>query len=783
MVKPALLAFVLSTLAAHSKDDFATALDPFIKKHCIDCHGPEKQKADLRLDTLGQDFTDAKHSIAWQDIADILKAGEMPPEKRPRPEVEELTRVIKTIEDTLKQAAEADRTPGRVAIRRLSHSALDHTAHDLLGIDLPLSTDLPADPEVAGFENMAATMETTGEFMHQLQRNASRLAGQAIVESGDPRVKRRFPLKKLTRGSRVAKDSGALVLWSSKNRSNCVWPENFVAPRLGNYRIRITAAGSDNRHELDRLGKPYKHRSLTKSENRARAKRLAGDTPRMVAVMADPASEIKSDDGTSPRGRRVGLIQVSAEMRTYELDVMLEKGENVFLHYISAQRIQNAPYARIGGRKKLVGELLRVEEIQVAGPLVESWPPELQQELLHEETGLETRVATFLKRAFRSPVSPETVALFAGLYRSGMGQGLSREAAMRHVVVATLCSPRFLYNASHPGEGQAWTLANRLSYFLWNSMPDETLAALAESGELLEPGVVTAQVRRLLGDPKSMRFVKDFTAQWLGLKHVGAMLPDPKLYPDYDPILEASMREESEQFFAAVLRDNLSETTFLDADFTMLNERLAKHYGIPGVTGKDMRRVPLPADSPRGGLLGQASILTITSNGTRTSPVVRGVWVLENILHRPPSPPPPDVEPIEPDVRGAHTIREMLEKHREVATCYECHRRIDAWGFAMENFDAVGAWRDHYRKQKPIDTSGTLADGTDLEGIESMKRKLLEDSERFTHALTSKLLSHALGHQLSFTERVTVDEIVAEHHQSNGGFADLIERVSHHLLK
>ncbi|NJN05620.1 MAG: DUF1592 domain-containing protein [Rhodobacteraceae bacterium] len=240
-----------------------------------------------------------------------------------------------------------------------------------------------------------------------------------------------------------------------------------------------------------------------------------------------------------------------------------------------------------------------------------------------------------------------------------------------------------------------------MSFFLWNSLPDETLLALAATSELEKPAVIEAQVRRMLSDPKAERFAIEFAGQWLGLRKVGAMLPDPKLYPDYDSVLEAAMRRESEELFRHILVNNRPVTEFLNPGYAMLNERLARHYGIEGVVGRDFRQVALKPGNSRGGLLGHASMLTITSNGTRTSPVVRGIWLLENLLDSPPPPPPPNVEPLEPDVRGAKTIREMLAKHRETEGCAGCHARIDPWGFSLEHFDAIGAWREVYTTKVP----------------------------------------------------------------------------------
>jgi hypothetical protein len=307
-------------------------------------------------------------------------------------------------------------------------------------------------------------------------------------------------------------------------------------------------------------------------------------------------------------------------------------------------------------------------------------------------------------------------------------------------------------------------------------MPDAELLELAASGELSRPEVLREQALRMLADAKAERFVTDFTGQWLGLSHIELMRPDPKLYGDYDPLLETLMRQESENFFALVLQDNLPLESFLDSEFVVINDRLATHYELPGIEGSDFRKVPLPADSPRGGLLGQASVLKLTSNGTRTSPVVRGVWVLENILGDPPSPAPADVEPIEPDVRGSTTIPEMLARHRDVESCRDCHRGIDGWGLALEQFNAVGQFRDTYRNGQPIDSRGRIA-GVEFDGSEELKAVLKGRADQFGKAITEKLFTYALGHPLSFAEQIAADDLALKNLSDGDGFKDLIVEI------
>ncbi len=786
------LALLLSSQSVHAvlQGDFPAAVEPFIKKNCSQCHQGEEAKGDFRFDELGRDLSDAETAISWQDAVELVKLGEMPPPEQTPPSGVEISDFIASVENALKTEARKGES-GRVAIRRLSHSALENTAKDLLGTRLSLSQGLPADPEVAGFDNMAQTLGQSEEFMNTLQQNARLLSRDVISSLRDPRKKHRFAIKDIGAGRNTTRMKKEIIMWGSKNRYNTIWPAGFSAPRTGAYRIQFRGFREDSRHELKRQGKKYPPTSKKSGLAQQWGWYLPEHNSRFAAIMAMPARDLETGmGGESAGGRRVGEVELANEMDDHSVDVVLEKGENIFIHAIDCPRIQSAPMGVVDGKKILVGELMHLTSLKVEGPLLETWPSKTQQALLPSKKLSANQVVlgslklsegelagpkAFLTRAFRRPVDAATLRRYRLIYSMGIKAKLNREKAMQNVVEAVLCSPRFLYNfeSSTP---DGWSIASRLSYFLWNSMPDDELLQLAESGEIMDPVVIKAQVKRMLKDEKVDRFVEDFTGQWLGLRKVGAMPPDPKLYPNFDKALELSIRGESESLFREILNNNLPIKDFLAPRYAMLNERLARHYEIPDVKGKRFRKVSLPKGSPRGGLLGHASMLTITSNGTRTSPVVRGVWVLENMLDSPPSPPPADVEAIEPDVRGAKTIREMLAKHRDVTACKECHRRIDPWGFGLENFDAVGAWRNTYRgkAKKPVDATGTFADGKKFDGFMGLQAALLSKQDRFAHALTAKLISHALGHPPTVSERLEIDEIVAENKQRGSRFADLL---------
>ena len=760
-------------------EDFERLLIPFMDQHCFKCHGEEKQKGDIRLDTLGLDFADAQNAISWQDVSDMLVIGDMPPEDEERPDAAAMTEVIRAIDTRLRAAMAAQGNHGRIAIRRLSHTALDNTVYDLLGINLGLSDNLPADPEIEGFENLAVTLDANPEMVLKLQNNAQQVAELAIASGPDVRADHLYTMGTIGHGNNVEERGEFVITSSSRDRKHVMWPLGFVAPQKGVYRVKVEGRARDLRTELEREGIDYTY--VRESYNNLKTKPRRSETKRgLVAIIAIQAEEARHMDAATVPGRRVGYFYLGDKLESQTVDVKLNAGENIMIHYASGAELNASPTAKVEGEERLVADLLEVKSIAVSGPDMKSWPTPVHQHLVgmdaDEGSDYNERIAEFLLRAFRRPVPDDTVHKFQQLYAMGLGQDLTAEESMRNVVAGALCSPRFLFNYEKGERGDEWALVNRLSYFLWNSMPDDELLELAKSGELQRPEVLEAQARRMLADEKAHRFVTDFAGQWLGLNHIELMQPDPKLYGDYDPLLESLMREESERFFELVLQENLPLRSFLDSEFVVINERLANHYGIDGVTGNEFRKVSISADSPRGGLLGQASVLKLTSNGTRTSPVVRGVWVLENILGDPPSPPPADVEPIEPDVRGTTTIPQMLAKHRDVETCRDCHQSIDPWGFGLEHFDAVGAFRAEYTNGQPIDARGSVS-GSAFAGSEEMKGVLLGRSDQFVRAITEKLFTYALGHPLSVGERIIADDLAMDNVSRQAGFKDLMVEI------
>ena len=497
--------------------------------------------------------------------------------------------------------------------------------------------------------------------------------------------------------------------------------------------------------------------------------------------------------GRRPGGNAGTFAVPPGEVQTYEMTYRTaEPGDTFGIMPYGTVHYQN-------NSREYKGPGLFVGDIEIEGPL-EKWPPVSRGKLLgnvnpENATLADARsiLSKILPRAFRRPVEADEVEPFLLLVQQGLDNGKSFEQSLGRGLKGILCSPEFLFLTESSASDSVpptksisdHAFASRLSYFLWKSLPDETLLIAADNGELRKPAGIHAQIERMLRDPKAERFIEGFTDHWLQLRDIDFTLPDRKLYPEYDATLRRSMLLESRGFFREVLQNNLSLLNFIDSEFLVIDQRMARHYGLDGVSGFDLRRVPLPEDSVRGGVLTQAAVMKVTANGTNTSPVIRGNWVLSNILGKPVPPPPPDIPGVEPDIRGATTIREQLDKHRNNEVCASCHRRIDPPGFALESFDVIGGWRDKYRKPtqwryepgRSVDATGITSEGKQFKNIREFKLLLLRDKDQIARCLAEKLLTFAMGRGLGFTDRDEVDEIVANVRGQNYGFRSLVHAV------
>jgi hypothetical protein len=741
----------------------------FFEEHCIDCHGKETAKAGLRLDTLADDFNNADSTRRWTKVYDRLDAGEMPPKKRERPPTQDLKQALAWISARLVDAeARRDRPPaGTIGLRRLTRLQYENTVRELLGVDSDLKERLPEDPRRLGFDNVGEALQLSSAQLEAYLEAADQALDAAFVRGPQPKKlkQRKVGLEALTlENEHDAVDLVDAAVLFSRNR---ILPLSILGPQHpeGRYKIRLSL------YAVQSQGKPVEFSA--------------------AIHWADPAKEL------------IGFFDAPPETPAIvEFECRVNRGAWVECN------LEHFPYA--AGIKSLAehkGPGLAVQWIEVEGPLGD-WPPASHRLLFGDlplrpaknagqrlpvvspdpRSDAERLLGAFLRRAYRRAVTPDDLRPFLELVRRLLDSGQDFEGAMRAAYKAILCSPDFLFFEDKRGARDEFALAARLSYFLWNATPDEELLTLAGQGTLSRPQVLRDQVERLLTHPKARGFIQNFVAQWLELRLMDATKPDPKLYPEFDLALREAMKAETELFFAELLRRDQSVANFVDSEFSFLNERLARHYGIDGVTGSALRLVKLPPGCHRGGVLTQASVLKVTANGTTTSPVYRGVWVLRNILGRPPDPPPPNAGAIEPDVRGAHTIREQLSKHREAAVCATCHVRIDPPGFALENFDVIGGWRTNYRivsgpdsklkKDGPkVEANYALPDGREFRDIDELKKLLMEDRNAVARCLTQKLLIYASGRAPRFSDRAVVEEIVARIGSRDYGLRSLIHEV------
>ena len=774
-----LLALPIALSAAEPLDGQISA---FLKTHCLECHGAEKPKKGFRVDTLGGDFASAPNRKQWLAAWKRIKAGEMPPKAKPRPAEDEVKFLGDWVARQDEAAAPARTAQGRVVLRRLNRVEYENTIRDLLGIVVELKDLLPPDSSADGFDNVGEALHLSSFQMERYLEAADKALNLAIVNGPQPplfkkqlRCQDTHTVKLAT--EKVYRTNGdALVLFSS-SPWNAITVSQFYPPDRGNYRFRISASAfqSDD--------KPVTYRVEA-------GPMLMGTKNHLIGYFDAPPGEPAIVEFTD-------FVEARSTIR------------------IQPFGIANAQTVDKIGADKYEGPGLEVQWIEIEGPLHDIWPPEShrrifgdlpqekqpkQQHLLHvvsSDPAADARqiLLKFTRRAYRRRVSDDDVKPLVALVERKIADGYSFEGAVRVGLKGALVSPEFLFLREKPGQLDHFALASRLSYFLWSTMPDEELLALAEQGKLRDTNALREQVERLLAHPKSAQFTENFVDQWLGLREIDFTEPDRLLYPEYDDMLRAAMVEETHRFFREVLEQDLSLTNFVASDFTFLNERLARHYNIRDVKGHDFRKVKLPPDSHRGGVMTMASVLKVTANGTSTSPVVRGAWVLNRILGTPPEPPPDDVPAIEPDIRGATTIREQLGKHRAIESCASCHVKIDPPGFALESFDVTGFWRAnyrslgrgepvtidgqrmHYAKGPAVNPSDVLPDGRKFANVDDLKQLLLQDKDQLARALTTKLVTYATGRGPQPSDQAEIEAIVGRIRDKGYGLKTLVHQI------
>jgi len=757
---------------------------PFLVKHCKSCHSGAKPKGDLKTVQLSAKWDDEAARERWELVKKRLMAGEMPPKDEPRPDQKAVTTVVTWIDAGLRLADAARAKSGRAVMRRLNRLEYENSLRDLLGIEVEVQDMLPADASAGGFDNVGSAHHSSSFLLEKYLEAADLALSRAISNGPQPPVIHKRYLMKDERHVKSTtervfrhRDDG-LVMFSS-SAWQAITLSQFYPPDRGVYRVRMSVSGFQSQ------GKPVTFRVEA-------GPMLMGTKSHLVGYF-----DAAADKPTTIEFTR--YFEARSTMRILPFGLA------------SAQQVHKI------GADQYDGPGLNVHEVEVEGPLHSTWPPDSHRrifgnlpqasapaynfrnrvEVMSKEPVVDAEriLRGFVRRAFRRAVTDDDVKPFVKLVASRLDANHSFEQAMRAGLAAVLMSPDFLFLREPPGRLNDFALASRLSYFLWSSPPDEELLTLAEQKKLSDDAVLREQVERLLKHPKAATFVANFVSQWLGLRDIDFTEPSHILYPEFDHMLKVSMVREAELFFAELIKSDLSLTNIVASDFTMLNGRLARHYGVPGIDGWEFRKTTLPQGTHRGGVMTMAGVLKVTANGTSTSPVVRGAWVQDRILGTPPPKPPPDIPAVEPDIRGATTIREQLAKHRQLPSCASCHRTIDPPGFALESFDVIGGWRDHYRttgRGKPVildgrrmhylqgpavDPADALADGSPFKNIDELKALLLRDKDRIARALCEKLVTYATGALPNSADQANIDAIVAKTRSKDYGTRTLVHEI------
>jgi hypothetical protein len=850
-----ILCFMILSPSAHAQP---TA---FFEAHCYSCHDGTAKKGGLDLSALKSDLANAENFARWVKVHDRIESGEMPPKNKTRPAAADTKAALQSLNAMLVKAEQVKLAGGRTGARRLTRVEYEYTVRDLF--DLPginLQGELPADGTAHGFDNNSDALDISHVNLAKYLEAADRALDMAIATQPRPPsiVKQRISLANPHGFVAHVLLHGDGVLLKNRQPDPDFPPagahmhiDQGAHERMGSFR---NGASVGLFRPEDESFHPYFNEFVTIYPGRYRICTslwaFQWDKGKVLPARGTEAGRLSVVELTGD-GRGGG--HPSTVLGYYDAPSLQEKVHD-FVTWLNTRETigfnaASLAHAHTRGKDRAMGFTgpgIACDYLDIEGPLHDVWPPKSHQHLFGDlplaefkpadnpmvrapkhklvrqemfmgknrpdpPAGLWTvkseqplddadrLLAKFLPRAFRRPVDIETRKQYVAKVAERLKAGDCFETAMRWAYRAALCSPDFLYHVEPAGKLDDHALACRLSYFFWRSLPDERLIKLADSGKLREGETLRGEVERLLKDAKSQRFIEDFLGQWLKLRQIAANDPDRKLYPEFSAYLQDSMVAETRAYFRELLDNDLDAGHLVKSDFAMLNEKLAVHYGIPGVTGTQIRRVSLPAGSPRGCFLTQAAILKITGNGTTTSPVPRGAFVMDRLLGIPPEPPPPNVPAIEPDVRGAKTIREQLDKHRSLAACASCHKKIDPPGFALESFDVIGGARTRYRsigagdpaprgsidpfigisfKLGPaVDASGVLPDGREFRGIEELQDLMQADRGRLLGNLARQFAVYGTGRSVSFGDRDQIAAIVAGTQKKGGGIRTLLHEL------
>jgi len=779
------------------------SFEKFLTTHCVSCHGPKKEKGDLRIDTLSRDFKAGMDSHLWAEVNERINAGEMPPEEEPRPSEKEISEFIAQLDQKLsegKAARMAARPP--VAHYRLSRKEYQNTVYDLLGVryDPTKPGELNEDTLWHGYERIGSQLSLSPSHINRYYQAAEIVLDRAFPQTeGEVR--------------KVKKTAADLRYGGGEKQKEALKRFGIKRPlRQLLFPGRVDQALAH--HWFGKTG--TEHSGLYKLRLQASGIRPPGGQPAHLSIGVKTSEENVDGmielDITAPEDKpQVYEFEIFLEMPTQlhfavvSTNVIDRRGGGAFRGALASRNAYifthssetallnpNAPQMFDGEGNGIFSTVI-LDWIEWEGPIVTPQEKSLRKGIFPENNATIEQVShhlqSFAERAWRRKVDPQELSGYLLSYQKDMEAGDKIQDAFRTALLRVLTSRNFIYLV----EGEPQTrerlneheLASRLSYFLWSSMPDDSLFALANKGKL-NGAELSKQVDRMLSDVRTERFVEDFSRQWLQLHKVGMFPPDKKLYPTYDDWLETSMRNEPVEFFRELLNENLPIEGLLDSDWTMANARLCDFYGLPEPTKQGFQKVSLKPEHNRGGLLTMGGVLGLTSDGTRHRPVHRGVWLSETIFNKTPPPPPANVDPIEPVPPEGEkiTIRQRMEAHTRDPNCAACHKSIDPLGLAFDQYDAIGQWRTHEHiptgvgKNPPVDASGTLIDGRTFNGSVEFKELLLDDRDRFARAFIEHLCTYALRRVLTVDDKDDISLILSEAKKKNFHIKDIIRAVA-----
>jgi mono/diheme cytochrome c family protein len=812
-------------------DDYQKNIAPLFAKSCMDCHGPKKSKAGIRIDQLDPNLLTGADTERWVEIYDVLSQNEMPPDDEPDYHLkgEDRARIVEWLSHEMQKASKVRKnSEDHSSFRRMANYEYNHALQDLLNLNLQFTEALPPENSSEdGFKNSSKFLQMSAAQLETYREIALKALQKATVAGDRPAVVTwQIPMQEAMDKAAALKQNPIRIKNSDDARNtNHTHVVNNVNGEGYSYRWAYYESLDGGTHygiwnlKPDKTTTPAPpvspvvaiippsrefHLDLGNSvpdEGLLSVRIRVGTSERKPGQTANLRLSFGFQTSNEGRGsvrlseRDIEVTALASDPQFLTFDVPLELlPRNPFrkTHKVGDLpncteylEIQNISAARVN---------LEIDYVEVEAGLYETWPPASHTTIFFESPHQQDENAysreilkRFMTRAWRRPIAEEDIAAYHELFQIYRPGFASFREAMIEVLATVLASPDFLYLVQIESETTSLSdleLANRLSFFLWSSIPDTQLLDLAFAGKLKSPDTLRAQIQRMLADPKARRFNQHFVRQWLGLEAIDTIVVDRFKFGGYNEAFQQTLIAEPHAFFDHILRHNRSIMDFLQSDYLVINEPLARHYGIPGVSGQEFRKVPIAPGVKRGGLLTTAAVLTMTSTGVDSNPLKRGLWLLEKMLHDPPPPPPPDVPEVDlTDPRILKmTPKERMADHRNQPACHSCHAKIDPWGISLENFDAIGRYRTTVNDQ-PVDATAVLYNHKELQGVEGLKNYLIADrQDQFAKAMVHKITTYALGRPMTFADRGEIETMAAELKKRGNGLQDLISIVIHSPL-